>query len=78
MLVWANRKLWSLRCSTPAPAPPRALVPGAQMLRLGFAVDTCDYDGRTALMLASSKVRSCCRGVPLAAPHRTTRLGLAL
>ena len=26
-----------------------------QMLRQGFAVDSCDYDGRTALMLAASK-----------------------
>ena len=25
------------------------------MLRQGFAVDSCDYDGRTALMLAASK-----------------------
>lgn len=26
-----------------------------QMLRQGFAVDSCDYDGRTALMLAAAK-----------------------
>ncbi len=26
----------------------------AQMLRQGFDVDTCDYDGRTGLMLASA------------------------
>ena len=25
------------------------------MLRQGFAVDSCDYDGRTALMLAAAK-----------------------